>query len=85
MTRPDTNIIKEPDYKQILINLCASAFLADHMGDMAGDIDEALIQAGIITRKEAREFEDLSQLAGFLALEHRATTINGTAIGGSDD
>lgn len=68
------------DYKQILINLCAGAYLADHMGDMTYDIKQALIEAGIITREKSREIGDLRQLAGFLALEHSATTLCGTQI-----
>ena len=68
----------QPDYKQILVNLCAGLSLADHMGDAAEDVDEALVQAGIITREESNEFEDMSELAGFLALEHGATTLYGT-------
>jgi len=75
----------KPNYKQILINLCAGSCLADHMGDMRTDIDEALIQAGIITKEEASEFEDAEQLTGFLVLEHNATTIWGSSLKDEDD
>lgn len=75
----------EPNYKQILINLCAGAHLADHMGDMASDIYEALEQAKIITKEESREFSDLSELSGFLVLEHQAKTVWGTELGEEND
>ena len=75
-----TNDQKEPNYKQILINLCAGACLADHLGDINSDINEALIQAKLITSDEAVEFEDSNQRTYFLVTEYAATTLYGTEL-----
>lgn len=67
----------EPDYRAILINLCCSAGLADHMGDMAEDIWRALKQAGI---EPPEGVDSLGQLGTWLGLTHGGTTVWGTSV-----
>jgi len=62
----------EPNYKQILIDLGAGAYLADHMGDMADDIFDALVKAKIITLDESRTTGDLNELRELLLSKYPA-------------
>jgi uncharacterized protein YutE (UPF0331/DUF86 family) len=75
----------ETDYRQILINLCAGACLADHMGDMGGDVIEALEQAKLISREEAREAEDLNDITRILVKKYNAKTLYGTDLGDDNE
>lgn len=63
--------------RQILINLCASMGLADHLGDVAEDVWKALKDIGVVPPEEAT---DLSELMEWLAREHGATSIWGTPL-----
>lgn len=63
--------------RQILINLCAGAGLADHMGDMAGDIWKALKLIGI---DPPIEVGGLPELGEWLAMHYDAQTVWGTSL-----
>lgn len=63
--------------RQILINLCASMGLADHLGDVASDVWKALTDVGL---KPPSEVGDLSELMEWLGREHGATTVWGTSV-----
>lgn len=69
-----------PDYRQILVNLCAGLYLCDHLGDAADDAIEALRQAGIVI-----ECEDLRDLARQLKQQVGVTTVWGTPLGYEDE
>lgn len=69
----------EPNYKDILLQLIASLTLSDHMGDVAGDIDGALKQAGVDI-----EWDDLSDLGRKLG-KMGVTTLYGTKLGEDED
>lgn len=77
--------MSEPDYKQILINLCASTSLCDHLGDVTEDVYEALKQAKILDKEKIYEFDDTHDMVKYLAREHKAKTIFGTSFGEDDD
>lgn len=73
------------DPKQVLINLAASATLADHMGDMWNYIIEALDQVGVKPPEGlvyADNYEEA--LAKWLRKEHGATTVWGTEVGSEE-
>lgn len=63
--------------REILMSLCAGACLADHMGDMADDIFEALDQIGI---EIPSEVDDLDALGQWLGLEYGCKTLRGTSL-----
>ncbi len=56
---------KEPDYKAILFALCASLSIEDNMGDVWGDVVEALQQAGI-PKSAFDDVEEFSDIIGVL-------------------
>lgn len=69
--------------RQILINLIASLSLADHMGDVASDCEEALKQIGIAMPPDydgSQYDEWWHQLAHFLSAQHGAQTVWGTSL-----
>lgn len=70
----------EPNYKQILINLIAGLHLADHMGDVASDVWEALSQADLLKGKRPLDFDEMRDMAVFLGAEYGATTLYGTQL-----
>lgn len=73
------------DPRQVLINLAASATLADHMGDMWSYIGEALEQIGIEPPEDVRFADDYGHaFAKWLRLNHNATSIYGTEVGTDD-
>lgn len=63
--------------RQILINLCASMALADHLGDVATDVWKALEDIGIAPPSDVT---DLSELMAWLRDHHNATSIWGTSL-----
>ena len=79
--------------RQILFNLIAGFVLCDHMGDVAEDCIEALVQAGILTRIHGRsDLRDqdgnehpyasltVEALSKFLSEHHGATTLFGASL-----
>lgn len=70
---------KVEDYKRLLLELVASATLADHMGDMWNDLNRALKIMG-----EDDLLEDHDELSKKL-FQRGITTIWGTEIGPEDD
>jgi hypothetical protein len=67
----------QPDYKGILLSLCASAGLADHMGDMAEDIWKALKDVGI---EPPDDVQSLSQLGTWLGMKYGTKTVWGSSL-----
>jgi hypothetical protein len=55
----------EPDYKQLLLSLIRSLGLADHMGDVAEDVQKILQEIDDPLAKV--EWEDLSDLGSKLS------------------
>jgi hypothetical protein len=74
----------EPDYRKILLNLCASLTLADHLGDVCGYVCEAMMQAGVLTKEEEADIGEMHELASWLH-ELGATTLYGTSVGGPEE
>jgi hypothetical protein len=68
-----------PDYKTILLQLCGSLTLADHMGDASNDVSDALKKAGIVI--EWDEWEDLANALHKMGI----TTLGGTALSSEED
>lgn len=66
-----------PDYRKILLSLCAGMCLADHMGDVAGDVWKALEDAGFPPPEDAGDLDDIGQ---WLGKEHGVQTVWGTDI-----
>ena len=69
----------DPDYRQILLQLIGSLTLADHMGDAAGDVAQALKMAGLDI-----EWDDLNELGARLG-QMGVTTLHGTPLSSDDD
>lgn len=67
------------DAQRALVNLAASATLADHMGDMWNYILEALRQVGIEPPPFDGDFD--AEFASWLAKSYDAKTVYGTSIG----
>jgi hypothetical protein len=75
--------------RSVLINLIAGLSLADHMGDVYEDCEQALKKIGIAvpsilesTRENPTHWEHLTD---FLVKQYSATTIWGTALGEDND
>jgi hypothetical protein len=62
----------EPDYKAILIGLCAHLYLCEGRGDVGEDVSRALKLAGITPPDHIDNDSDLSD---WLAIEHDAESI----------
>lgn len=62
----------EPDYKAILIGLCAGLYLSDGKGDVSEEVWRALKLAGI---NPPAEIDNDSDLADWLGIEHDAESI----------
>lgn len=83
----------EKDPKQVLINLMAGAVLADHMGDMASDIEEAAKQIGIVVPDDFVSTggdscgmdTPLERLSEYLVTYNDAETVWGTPLFDEDD
>lgn len=67
--------------RDILLSLCASLTLADHMGDAAGDVIEALRQAGVEVPYGEEWPVDVQKALGKLGVK----SLYGTEIGGGDE
>jgi len=72
-------------YRQMVINLCASLTLADHMGDAYGDCEKALNDIGITIPQDDDYGDHWSFLMKFLAREHGAETVWGTSLADDDE
>lgn len=72
--------LADDDVRKILMNLIAGMHLADHLGDVAGDVFEAARQAGLVTKEQAARFGDMLELGEFLARRYGATTVWGTSL-----
>lgn len=70
------------DHKTILLNLIAGASLADHMGDMAGDLFKALKLMGVDVPDCVT---NVDQLGAYLGKEYGATTLYGTDLYNEED
>jgi hypothetical protein len=64
----------EPDYRTLLFQFIASLTLADHMGDVAEDIDYVLDEVGFID-----VWNDLDELGAILAKQN-ITTLYGSTL-----
>jgi len=69
------------DYKNIILSLVASATLADHMGDMWDDLNQAL---KLIGEDELLEADYESELPNLLH-KRGIKTIWGTEVGTEDE
>lgn len=65
--------------REILLSLCASLTLADHMGDVSEDVIEALRRAGI-TVEDRPWPQDVTHALHKLGVK----TLYGTELGGDD-
>lgn len=73
--------MKTPDYRTILLRLCGSLTLCDHMGDVCGDVFEALKQAMPEVDFDAEDMPmDLSDLGTWLGKNHGVTTLHETPL-----
>lgn len=63
--------------RQVLINLAAGAYLADHMGDIQEDIRWALKQIGLEVPEDCYDLRDIGK---WLAYNHNATTVWGSSL-----
>lgn len=77
----DTSMTKETsnDPRTVLLQLCASLTLSDHMGDVAEDVQEALKRIGV--RIEWSDWPELAKALHKMGVK----TLWGTAVGGDDD
>lgn len=62
----------QPDYKAILIGLCAELYMAEGSGDVSEDVWRALKVAGIVP---PASIDNDSDLADWLAIEHDAESV----------
>lgn len=73
-----------PNYEEILLQLCASLTLGDHMGDVGDDVVEALKRAGV-PMLEDEDSEGWTDDVAKTLHARGITTLYGTPVGGEDD
>lgn len=66
------------DYKGMLLSLCASLTLADHMGDVSNDVDTVLRRLGMPKCILDAGWEDLGKELGKIGIK----TLYGTDLTG---
>lgn len=71
------------DHRALLLSLCASLTLADHMGDAYGDIIDALTKAGVLLNEDDSDDDDGGIHKALAKLGVR--TLHGTALSDGDE
>ena len=69
------------DYRQMLLQLCGSLTLCDHMGDVSNDVLEVLTRLGMPESVLNAEWEEVGKELGKLGV----TTLYGTKLYHEDE